>query len=254
MPRYAVPTGDGPSAQTHQSHVAVSTSSWSLSKLARASAGGALALAAAQIVDMRVTGRQGATRPFAALKPSAAIVSEARRREPRSGTPCNRHSLHWGRSRRSGRPTGDAAIRRSSAGTPPFRRDRQSGVWSIRLALALDEERLDARVDAQERDGDRHHRRPLMVRAIHPRPPILDAEAHVPRHISHRAGRRRPGPGLAATSRRPVGGVSQIPGPEGQSRRLRVRCPLTHIRSRDRPGRQEPAPPQMTSTRGRKPT
>ena len=63
MPRYAVPTGDGPSAQTHQSHVAVSTSSWSLSKLARASAGGALALAAAQIVDMRVTGRSGSDTP-----------------------------------------------------------------------------------------------------------------------------------------------------------------------------------------------
>jgi hypothetical protein len=63
MPQYALPTGDVPPARTHQSQAAVSTSSWSLTKLARASAGGALALAAAQIVDMRVTGRPGSDTP-----------------------------------------------------------------------------------------------------------------------------------------------------------------------------------------------
>jgi hypothetical protein len=48
--------------------VEVSHSSWSLTKLARASAGGALALAAAQMVDMLVTGRQGSDSPVRAFE------------------------------------------------------------------------------------------------------------------------------------------------------------------------------------------
>ena len=69
MPEHDLPAVDGPSARTHQAAAAVSTSMRSLTKLARASAGGALALAAAQMVDMRVTGRQGSDTPFAPLKP-----------------------------------------------------------------------------------------------------------------------------------------------------------------------------------------
>ena len=64
MPQHASHAGDEPSAPTHQSPAAVSTSSWSLTKLVRASAGGALALAAAQMVDMRVTGRPGSDTPI----------------------------------------------------------------------------------------------------------------------------------------------------------------------------------------------
>jgi hypothetical protein len=69
MPQHESPTADGPSARSHQAAAAVSTSTRSLTKFARASAGGALALAAAQMVDMRVTGRQGSdtVRAFEAL-------------------------------------------------------------------------------------------------------------------------------------------------------------------------------------------
>ena len=63
MPQYASPAGDGQCAGAPQSQAAVSNSTWSLTKLARASAGGALALAAAQMVDMRVTGRQASDTP-----------------------------------------------------------------------------------------------------------------------------------------------------------------------------------------------
>lgn len=62
MPEYAL-AADGPPAPTHQSQAAISNSAWSLPKLARASAAGALALAAAQMVDMRVTGRPGSDTP-----------------------------------------------------------------------------------------------------------------------------------------------------------------------------------------------
>jgi hypothetical protein len=64
MPQYGSPAGDGPSARTHHSRAAISNSSWSMAKLARASAAGALALAVAQMVDMRVTGRPGSDTPI----------------------------------------------------------------------------------------------------------------------------------------------------------------------------------------------
>ena len=41
MPHCSLAAGDGPSSRTHQSQAAVSSNSWSLTKLARASAGGA---------------------------------------------------------------------------------------------------------------------------------------------------------------------------------------------------------------------
>jgi hypothetical protein len=63
MPQYRLPAGDGPSAPTHQSQAAASNRSWSLTKLARVSAWGALALGAAQMVDVRVTGRPGSDTP-----------------------------------------------------------------------------------------------------------------------------------------------------------------------------------------------
>jgi hypothetical protein len=59
----ASPGGDWPSTCTHRSQATISDRSWSLLKLARASACGALALAAAQDVDMRVTGRPGSDTP-----------------------------------------------------------------------------------------------------------------------------------------------------------------------------------------------
>jgi hypothetical protein len=68
MPQHALAAADGPSERAHQSQAAVSTSSWSLTELARASAGGALALAAAQMLDMRVTGRQGSDTPVRAFE------------------------------------------------------------------------------------------------------------------------------------------------------------------------------------------
>ena len=72
VPRGADPpagaAGDGQSAGTLPSQAAVSTSTWSLTKLARASAGGALALAAAQMVDIRVTGRQASDTPVRAFE------------------------------------------------------------------------------------------------------------------------------------------------------------------------------------------
>jgi hypothetical protein len=63
MPQYPLPAGDGPPVQTRQSQAALSNRSWSLTKLARASACGALALGAAQMVDVRVTGRPGSDTP-----------------------------------------------------------------------------------------------------------------------------------------------------------------------------------------------
>ncbi len=63
MPQYALRAGDEPPARISESQAAVANSSLSLAKLARASAGGALALAAAQMVDMRVTGRPGSDTP-----------------------------------------------------------------------------------------------------------------------------------------------------------------------------------------------
>jgi hypothetical protein len=68
MPQHDLPAADGLSARTHQAAAAVSTRTRSLTKLARASAGGALALAAAQMVDMRVTGRQGSDTPVRAFE------------------------------------------------------------------------------------------------------------------------------------------------------------------------------------------
>lgn len=64
MLQFALPAGDRPSRHTHQSRARVSTRTWSLTKLPRASVGGALALATAQMVDMRVTGRQGSDTPI----------------------------------------------------------------------------------------------------------------------------------------------------------------------------------------------
>lgn len=62
MPQNALPARDELSARTQPQGEAPS-SAWSLTKLARASAGGALALAAAQAVDMRLTGRPGSDTP-----------------------------------------------------------------------------------------------------------------------------------------------------------------------------------------------
>lgn len=63
MPQYPLAAGDGPSVRARQSQAALSKRSCSLTKLARTSAGGALALGAAQIVDVRVTGRPGSDTP-----------------------------------------------------------------------------------------------------------------------------------------------------------------------------------------------
>jgi hypothetical protein len=62
MPQYALTAADGPSARS-QSHAGAPTSAWSLKTLGRASATGALAFAAAQMVDMRLTGRPGSDTP-----------------------------------------------------------------------------------------------------------------------------------------------------------------------------------------------
>ena len=66
MPQRDLPAVDGPSARTRRAGVSASTRS--LTKLARASAGGALALAAAQMVDMQLTGRQGSDTPVRAFE------------------------------------------------------------------------------------------------------------------------------------------------------------------------------------------
>jgi hypothetical protein len=68
MPKDAVPAADGSAASTDQSQPAVSHSTWSPTRLARASAVGALALAAAQMIDMLVTGRQGSESPVRAFE------------------------------------------------------------------------------------------------------------------------------------------------------------------------------------------
>src|SRR5580698_5574140 len=64
MRQDALSDGDGPSARTHQAEAGAPSRAWSLTKLARASAAGALALAAAQMVDMRLTGRPGSGTPL----------------------------------------------------------------------------------------------------------------------------------------------------------------------------------------------
>jgi hypothetical protein len=68
MPKDALTAADGPAARTNQSRAEISHSSWSPTKLARASAGGALALATAQMIDMLVTGRQGSDSPVRAFE------------------------------------------------------------------------------------------------------------------------------------------------------------------------------------------
>jgi hypothetical protein len=68
MTQYALPTSDGLSASGHRSSAAVLMSAGSHPKLARASVVGALALAAAQMVDMRVTGRPGSDTPVRAVE------------------------------------------------------------------------------------------------------------------------------------------------------------------------------------------
>jgi len=78
MSQHAFPAGDPPSASTHRSSAAVSTSAGSLMKLARASVSGALALAAAQMVDMRVTGRHGSDTPVLA----AEVLTRRHIRQP----------------------------------------------------------------------------------------------------------------------------------------------------------------------------
>ena len=100
MLQFALPPGDRPSRHTHQIRAPVSTRTWSLTKLPRASVGGALALAAAQMVDMRVTGRQGSDTPirgFEALTRRRVRGTVAR---AAVGTPCNRLSPRWRQSRR----------------------------------------------------------------------------------------------------------------------------------------------------------
>jgi len=64
MPQYALFAGDAPSAPSHQPQSAFSDSARSRTRLARASAAGALALATAQMVDTRVTGRPGSDTPI----------------------------------------------------------------------------------------------------------------------------------------------------------------------------------------------
>ncbi len=58
----------GQSAPAQPSQAGIPTGGWSPTKLARASACGALALGAAQIVDMRVTGRQASDTPLRAFE------------------------------------------------------------------------------------------------------------------------------------------------------------------------------------------
>jgi hypothetical protein len=82
MPHYVLPVSDRPSARTHQSQTAVSNRSRSLPKLARASARGALALAAVQMVDVRVTGRPGSDTPVRGFE----IVSHRRVRSTAART------------------------------------------------------------------------------------------------------------------------------------------------------------------------
>ncbi len=70
--------GDGPSKPTHPPQAGAPTSEWTLTKLARASVEGALALAAAQTVDMRLTGRPSSDTPLRTFE----AVSRRRVRSP----------------------------------------------------------------------------------------------------------------------------------------------------------------------------
>lgn len=82
MPHCSLAAGDGPSSRTHQSQAAVSSNSWSLTKLARASAGGASGGRVRRAILSRPSGGgrgvlagQRATRRFgaAALGPLAFV-------------------------------------------------------------------------------------------------------------------------------------------------------------------------------------
>jgi hypothetical protein len=62
------PANHAQSAPAQASQTGTPTSAWSPTKLARASACGALGLGAAQMIDMRVTGRQGSDTPVRAFE------------------------------------------------------------------------------------------------------------------------------------------------------------------------------------------
>jgi hypothetical protein len=70
--------GDGASAPTHRPRAGAPNCGWTLANVARASVDGALALAAAQMVDMRLTGRPGSETPLATFE----AVSRRRVRSP----------------------------------------------------------------------------------------------------------------------------------------------------------------------------
>jgi hypothetical protein len=68
MSQHGLPAVDASPACTHRPPDALITSMPSRTHLARASASGALALAAAQMVDMQVTGRPGSDTPVRAVE------------------------------------------------------------------------------------------------------------------------------------------------------------------------------------------
>ena len=80
MRQHPLSAGDRGSARTHRSEARAPTSAWSLMKLARASVDGALALAAAQMVDMRLTGRPVSDTPLRTFE----AVSRRRVRSPKA--------------------------------------------------------------------------------------------------------------------------------------------------------------------------
>jgi hypothetical protein len=78
MVQHALLARNGQFARTNEAQAGAPAGAWSFTKLAQASVDGALALAAAQMVDMRLTGRPGSETPLATFE----AVSRRRVRSP----------------------------------------------------------------------------------------------------------------------------------------------------------------------------